>query len=147
MTGKTSALVLALLALAAMIGVVAAQNEGQTKTRTGEVDSALVGEWHGDSICVVRESACRDEDSLYQISKIPEKTGQFSLMAAKIVDGKPITMGTSECTYHPKQRTLECPISKGSILRFSVEGNAMHGTMTLADKRIWRQITLKKIVS
>ena len=69
------------------------------------------------------------------------------MKADKIVDGKPITMGTSECRYDPKQRTLECPISKGSILRFSVEGNAMHGTMTLADKRIWRQITLKKIVS
>ena len=73
MTGKTSALVLALLALAAMIGVVAAQNEGQTKTRTGEVDSALVGEWHGDSICVVRESACRDEDSLYTSAKFQRK--------------------------------------------------------------------------
>src|SRR5258708_28796468 len=26
-------------------------------------DSSLVGDWHGESVCVVRDSACRDEDS------------------------------------------------------------------------------------
>ena len=147
MPGKTAALVLGLLALAAMTSPIAAQKERQTKTRIAEADSALVGDWRGDSICVVRESACHDEDSLYHVSKVPDKAGLFSLKADKIVDGKPITMGTTECSFDPKQSTLQCAISNGSLFRFSVEGNAMLGTMTLADKRLWRKITLKKVGS
>src|SRR5690242_20202066 len=46
----------------------------------------LVGDWRGDSICVVRESACHDEDSLYHVSAMPEKAGWFLMKGDKIVD-------------------------------------------------------------
>ena len=110
-------------------------------------DAAPTGDWRGNSICVVRESACRDEDSLYHVFQDPEKASQLRLKADKIVDGKPVTMGTSDCSWDPQHHLLECPIPGGNALRFTVEGNEMHGTMTLANKTLWRKISLKKVGS
>ena len=121
------------------------QSDAGKTTNSTSAESALAGDWRGDSTCVVRESACRDEDSLYHVTPVPEKAGRFLLKADKIVDGKPITMGTSECEYDSKQHVLECRISTGSVLRFTIDGHSMQGTMTLADKRLWRKITLKKV--
>jgi len=122
-----------------------AQDHAGNKAGSAGGDSALVGDWRGDSVCVVRESACRDEDSLYHIIQVPEKPGRFSLRADKIIGGKPVTMGTSDCSYDAKEHTLECTIPTGSTLRFALEGTTLRGSMTLANKTLWRKITLKKV--
>jgi hypothetical protein len=142
---KQGGLLSAFLAVVVSTACSAAGQNDAGKTGPAGADSALVGDWRGESICVVRESACRDEDSLYHVTPMPEKAGRFLLKADKIVDGKPITMGTSECEYDSKQHVLECRISTGSVLRFTIDGHSMQGTMTLADKRLWRKITLKKV--
>lgn len=121
----------------------ALQNDPGKDTSSADAESVLAGDWRGESICVARESACRDEDSLYQFSKVPEKPGRYSLKAGKIVDGKLITMGTTECGYD--QRGLECAISADVTLRFTVNGNTLHGTMTIQGSKLWRRITLKKV--
>ena len=121
------------------------QNDPGTGTISTGTESALAGDWRGESICAVRESACHDEDSLYQFSKIPAKPGRYSLKAGKIVDGKPITMGTSECSFDRSQRVLDCAISAFNTLRFTISGNTMQGTMTTRDNKLWRRITLKKV--
>jgi hypothetical protein len=105
-----------------------------------------LGDWRGNSICQVRESACHDEDSLYHVSGLSEKPGWYSLKADKLVDGKPVTMGTTECSYDAKQSTLECTFPRGK-LRFTVEEDKMEGAMTLPDKTLWRKISLKKVKS
>jgi hypothetical protein len=69
------------------------------------------------------------------------------MKADKIVDGKPVTMGTVECSYDVKQHSLECAIPRGGVLRFTAEENKMQGSMTLADKTLWRKISLKKVKS
>ncbi len=110
-------------------------------------DESPVGDWRGDSICQVRESACRDEDSLYHVSRLPGKPGWFSMKADKIVDGKPVTMGTSDCSYDAPRHTLECALPR-AVLRFTVAGNKMEGAMTLLpDKTLWRKISLKRVGS
>lgn len=106
--------------------------------------AALVGDWHGDSICVVRPSACHDEDSLYHVSPIAEKPGYFSLKADKIVAGKPVTMGIVECHSQPEKKLLTCDFEQGS-LEFSVDGGTLRGTMKLKDGTLWRRISLKKV--
>ena len=126
-------------------GSRALQNDPGKGTRSADAESALPGDWRGESICVVRESACHDEDSLYQLSKIPDKPGRYSLKADKVVDGKPITMGTSECSYDRSRRSLECAISADATLRFTINGNTLHGTMTIQGSKLWRRITLKKV--
>src|SRR5215467_8936657 len=48
---------------------------GAAKAAVSEISP--VGDWRGDSICQVRPSACHDEDSLYHVTKIAGKPGQF----------------------------------------------------------------------
>jgi len=108
-------------------------------------EALLVGDWRGDSICVVRESACHDEDSLYHFTKVAGKPGVYSLQADKIVNGQPVTMGTSDCNYDAKAQALECAIPNRAVVLFTWEGKEMHGTMTLTDKTLWRKLTLKKV--
>lgn len=129
-----------LIAAATAALSAAAQN-----AKANNSDSAMAGEWRGDSICVVRESACRDEESLYHLSLDQGKPGGFLMKGDKIVDGKPVTMGTVSCRYDLKSHTLECAIPSGGVIRLLVQGNEMHGVMTLADKTEWRKITLKKV--
>jgi hypothetical protein len=128
-------------------GPAVAQNGASKTTSPANAESALDGDWRGESVCVVRESACHDEDSLYRFSKIPDKPGRYSLKADKIVDGKPVTMGTSECSYDRSQRAVECAITADAMLRFTVNGDTLHGTMTIQGSKLWRKLTLKKVGS
>lgn len=114
----------------------------QQKRTPPEAD--LVGDWRGDSICQVRESACHDEDSLYHVSKLPDKPGWFSMKLDKIVEGKPVTMGTMECSYDSAKSALTCEFPRG-IMRFTVQGDKMTGAMNLTDGTLWRKLSLKKV--
>ena len=64
----------------------------------------------------------------------------------KIVDGKPVTMGTAECSYDSGKQTLSCEFARGTF-RFTIQGNKMEGSMTLTDRTLWRKISLKKSAS
>ncbi len=116
--------------------------------RVGASDSprenSPAGDWRGESLCLVKPSACHDEDSLYHFTRIADKPGRFSLQADKIVDGKPVTMGTVECDYDVARRALECNMGN-AILKFDVRGNLMRGTMTLPNGTLWRKISLKRV--
>jgi hypothetical protein len=108
-------------------------------------DEAVSGDWRGPSTCQVRPSACNDEDSLYHFTRMEKKSGWYSLLADKIVDGKPVTMGPPlDCSYAAAQHSLECKFPKG-VLEFVVQGKTMQGTMKLTDGTLWRKLSLKKV--
>lgn len=111
---------------------------------TADFVSAVVGDWRGASTCVVRESACNDEDSLYHFSALANKPDAISLKADKIVDGKPVTMGTGNCDFNSAKREITCPLPSAS-LSFEVNGEKMTGTMTLANGTLWRKLSLNKV--
>jgi len=134
-----------LAVVVSIAGSAVEQNDAGKITSPQGADSALVGDWRGESFCVVRESACRDEESLYHFSQIPDKPGRYSLKADKIVESKPVTMGTSECTYDRAQHIIECAISAGTTLHFTINSNTLQGTMTIQSNKLWRRITLKKV--
>jgi hypothetical protein len=69
---------------------------------------ALEGNWHADSTCVAKGTACRDEKVVYHFAKIPGKDGYFSVTADKIVNGNAIAMGTLEFRHDPDKNTLVC---------------------------------------
>src|SRR5258708_16853571 len=94
----------------------AAQSNSAESAASGDSESAMTGDWRGESVCQVRESGCHDEDSLYHISKIAEKPHWYSLRADKIVEGKPVTMGTSECSYDAKKHALACELPRAVLL-------------------------------
>jgi hypothetical protein len=91
---KLARLLLFALIIAALNSYAATQGDARPAQQVPADDSGLVGDWRGASICVVRDSACRDEDSLYHVTKLAGKPGWFFMKLDKIVDGKPVTMGT-----------------------------------------------------
>ncbi|MBZ5508339.1 MAG: hypothetical protein LAO78_23000 [Acidobacteriia bacterium] len=105
-------------------------------------NSSLTSDWRGTSICVVRESACHDEKALYHVKKLGDQPNRFSLQADKIVDEKPVTMGTTECNYQPEGHALTCELPK-SVLHLTWQGSTLEGTMNLTDGTLWRNINLK----
>ena len=129
---KPARLLLLAQAIAALNSFAAAQREARPAQQVPADESGLVGDWRGDSVCVVRDSACRDEDSLYHVAKLAGKPGWFSMRLDKIVDGTPVTMGTTECSYHSAKRALTCEFPRG-VFRFTIQANKMAGTMSLTD--------------
>lgn len=128
----------------AVLLVMAWRPSVPTESRAvSDSDAGLVGDWRGQSVCVVRESACRDEDSLYHVTRIEAKPGWFAMKLDKIVDGKPVTMGTTDCSFDSQKRALSCEFPCG-VLRFALQGDKLVGTMTLTDGTLWRKISLAK---
>jgi len=136
-----SLLVTVFVTILCTIGAV--QGDARPAQQVPTDDSSLLGDWRGESVCVVRDSACRDEDSLYHLTKLAGKPGWFSMKLDKIVDGKPVTMGTTECSYDSAKRALTCEFPRG-VFRFTIQANKMAGTMNLTDGTLWRNITLTK---
>jgi hypothetical protein len=132
-----------IVAVAALTILVSPRGEATQGQPALTDDSSVVGDWRGNSICVVRESACHDEDSLYHVTRLDGRPGWFSMKLDKIVDGKPVTMGTQECNYDSTKKSLVCEFPRG-VMRFTIQGDRMEGTMTLTDATLWRKITLKK---
>jgi hypothetical protein len=103
----------------------------------------FVGEWRGDSTCVAKNTACRDETVIYRIAKIPEKSGYLSVSADKIVNGNAVNMGTLEFRYDQDRDLLICEYSQGRW-QFKVDGRKMEGTLTRADNSVFRSVILRK---
>ena len=105
-----------------------------------------LGTWRGESKCLVTPSACHDEDSVYRIAAVAQSQTKVTLTANRIVDRKEINMGTSECSFSPDTLALKCPLPNGATVRFELKGDALNGTMTLADGTEWRKNTLRRSV-
>jgi hypothetical protein len=104
--------------------------------------ASLYGNWTGESICQVKESACHDEKALYIIAK-SDTPDKVSITADKIVDGKPVVMGTMDFSYDPKTGVLFAEYKYG-VWKLTVKGNKIEGTLTTPDKVVFRRVTLTK---
>ncbi len=107
-----------------------------------------VGDWVGESVCTGVAAACRDEKVVYHIRQPPDAGGNVEIDADKIVDGKPVNMGTIRVKYDAEKRTLrgdfENPRYKG-VWEFSIKGDVMDGTLTLLpENKVARRISVKK---
>ena len=140
---KPAKSILFTLVTAALGSFTAARREVRPAQQASADDSSLIGDWRGESVCVVRDSACHDEDSLYHVTKLVGKPGWLSMKLDKIVDGKPVTMGRVECSYDSGKRALTCEFPRG-VFRLAIQANKMAGTMNLTDGTLWRKITLTK---
>ena len=114
-----------------------------TSSQSDQRNSA-VGTWRGPSTCVVTASSCRDEDSLYRIVAVAGSQTKMNLTGNKVVDGREINMGTSECSFSSDTQVLKCPLPNGSAIRFELKGDSLSGTMTLSDGTEWRKIALRR---
>jgi hypothetical protein len=108
-------------------------------------DSSPIGTWRGDSTCVVRPSACNDEDSKYRFAREEGTPDRVQLAAAKIVNKREVLMGTSDCRYDAQTHALDCPLPNETAMHFDVNGSTMTGTMKLRDGTLWRKIALHRV--
>jgi len=132
-----------LLAMVVGLSLFGAGQTSSSPAKPANSDALPLGDWRGDSICVVRESACHDEKALYHVTRLPDKPGWISMRLDKFVDGRAVTMGDMECAYEAENHVLNCEFARGSI-QLAVSGNRMEGAMLLTDKTLWRRINLKK---
>jgi hypothetical protein len=65
----------------------------------------MAGVWRGDSVCATEAPACR-KTVVHYIKSVPDKPQVKFVQAAKIVDGKAITMGAGEWEYDAAAKTL-----------------------------------------
>lgn len=105
--------------------------------------SGLVGTWRGDSVCAREASACHNERVVYYIKDVPNSPNLVSIQADKIVDGKPITMGTGEWHYDRVRSTLEWRMPK-QVWLLKIISSRIEGTLKLTDGTVLRNIMLEK---
>jgi len=101
----------------------------------------LVGDWNGTSLCQVKPSACHDESVIFRLSHPHDN--KITVQADKLVDGKPVTMGSGEWTYDEAAHSLTWQIPRGTW-KLVVEGNEMNGTLVVPENVIFRRIHLTK---
>src|SRR5260370_31939777 len=137
---KLARLLVFALIIAALNSYAATQGEARQTQQVPADDSSPLGDWSGESVFVVRDSACRDEDSLYHVTKLAGKPGWFSMKLGKIVDGKPVTMGTVSAATILRSRPLLAN-SRVPSFAFEIQANKMAGTINLRDGTPWRKTT------
>ena len=94
-------------------------------------------------VCSVRAAMAAGESVVYYIKDVPDRPDLVQIQADKIVDGKAITMGTGPWQYDRPQQTLELR-SPQRVWVLKITANRMEGTLTLADKTVFRKLTLFK---
>ena len=126
-----------------------AQVKQPAAAQGGEI-SKLVGDWVGKSVCVNKEKfpACNDEHVVYHIVVAPGKTDTVTLSADKIVNGKPVPMGTFDFVYDARKQTLTSEFKNERvhiIFEFAVKGDVLEGTLSsLPERTLARRIRVKK---
>jgi hypothetical protein len=102
-----------------------------------------VGVWRGDSLCTTAAPACKNENVVYYIESVADKPASMFIRADKIVDGKAITMGTSQWEYDQAKQTLSWRVDQRLWL-LTISGKRIEGTLTLPGNIIFRRMSLKK---
>src|SRR6266849_7994750 len=110
---------------------------------TAAAASGIAGTWRGQSVCVTADSACHNESVVYYIKEVPDRPDLVLIQADKIVDGKAITMGSGPWQYDRARQTLELR-SPQRVWLLKITGNRIEGTLTIADKTVFRKMTLAK---
>ena len=100
--------------------------------------AGAVGVWRGESICLVRPSACNDESVVYRITAM-KATDSLSLDARKIVRGEEQDMGTLSCRLQPADSEITCVLPQG-VWHFRVRSDSLTGELRLADDTRYRVV-------
>ena len=132
--------------LAPMVVLLAVAHE---PAWAGSSTDAIVGTWHGSSLCVDRKAApaCNDETVVYDIVATAGKKDTVTVTADKVVDGKPLTMGVLDFTRETDGGwTTEIETPRVHVLwRLTVDGRKMTGTMAqVPSKTVVRRMALDK---
>jgi len=110
-------------------------------------DKAVLGHWEGESKCTIPDSACHDEQVLYQIKEDKKDPFQLNLDAYKLIEGNPEFMGTLACHFESRAGVLSCTSStrQKDDWEFQVTGDTMSGRLMVDDgKTLYRRVTVHR---
>ncbi|HSL55957.1 MAG TPA: hypothetical protein VK868_16245 [Pyrinomonadaceae bacterium] len=79
------------LIITVFIAGFATSGKGQGMARPMNA-SSLVGTWSGESICVGKRSACKNEVVVYRFEPVAGRSTLITLLADKIIRGKRVPM-------------------------------------------------------
>jgi hypothetical protein len=118
------------------------------QSRPGPV-AGILGTWHGTSICVdrARDTACHDEEVIYQVDSAAGPAGPVRMVADKVVDGARESMGELRLRYDTTTRAWSAELRARSHMRWSFEpkGDAMSGTLIeLPSGRLIRRVAVRR---
>jgi hypothetical protein len=102
------------------------------------------GNWYGDSVCQVENSPCKTEKVVYRLIQMDDAATKFMMQADKIINEKPEFMGTIEFQFDEKSKTLLGKY-RNDVWKFTIKGQEMEGTLTLADGTVYRRIKVAKV--
>lgn len=111
-----------------------------------KTNAAVLGKWKGESLCTVKPSACHDETVVYEFTAPAGPKDHLVWKADKIVDGKQVNMGSLDCTYASESRTITCDMPGRGVWSLTVEGDVMTGTLKLSDGRVFRKVSVKRVM-
>lgn len=112
------------------------------RSQADDEASRFAGTWRGNSVCVAKNTACHDEVVVYRVQKLPAPD-HVTISADKVVNGKPINMGSLEFHYEQQIQSWVCQYPPG-VWRLRVHGTAVEGTLTQPDGSLFRQLSLRK---
>lgn len=114
-------------------------------TATAQKTNAIVlGKWKGESLCMVKPSACHDETVVYEITAPTGSKDHLVWKADKIVDGKQVNMGSLDCKYAHESHTITCDMPGRGVWSLTVDGDVMTGTLKLSDGTVFRKVSAKR---
>jgi hypothetical protein len=125
-----------------ILGVGGAEPVLAQATRPG----VILGWWHGTSTCVKApwNSACNDEDVLYEFVPASPDSLRSTLHAFKVVGGERDSMGDLPITFLPDAQAWEADITtrRGGIRwTFRLRGDTLVGQLVLRpDMQVARHV-------
>jgi hypothetical protein len=97
-----------------------------------------VGVWRGTSACTVRPSPCKDEITVYRITRV-NASDSLSVDARKIVNGQEEGMGVLGCRSADSGAQFTCKMPNG-VWHFTIRGDSLVGDLRLPNDTKFRDV-------
>ena len=111
--------------------------------------SSWIGTWGGESVCVGKRPACKNEVLVYRFEPVAGKSTLVTLLADKIIKGKSVPMYKLDFQYNEARRTLSCEFTQGrtqGAWEYKITGDSIEGTGTvLPGKSVARRVKVTRV--
>ena len=108
----------------------------------GQVPAAAsnpVGVWRGTSLCRIRPSPCKDEITVYRITRVGA-SDSLSVDGRRIMNGEEVEMGVLGCRSTASGAQVACSMPNG-VWRFTIRGDSLTGELRSPDNRKFRDVS------
>jgi hypothetical protein len=134
--------------VAVFISSIAISGQGQGLARPMSA-AGVTGTWSGQSVCVGKRPACKNEVVVYRFEPVPGRSTLITLLADKIIKGKRVPMYKLDFQYDEVRHALSCEFTQGhtrGLWEYKVDGDSMQGTgIVLPGKSVARRVKVRRV--